>query len=123
MIKSQNVRFGEIVHMDIVPDAGSVLGGIVGAEDAQDGSVRTSGGEGKRDEVRLGIVKFTNLSAFIGTRSVEIAQRGETQTVSTIVRFQSIFEEEFRDAVGIDRPAHGIFCHGNFVGSPVDRTG
>ena len=123
MMKSQNVRFGKIVHMDIVPDAGSVLCGVVGAEDAQDGSVRASGGEGKRDEMRLGIVNFTNLSALIGTCSIEIAQDCETQPVSAIVRFQGIFEEEFRDAVGIDWPSHGIFCHGNFVGSPVNRTG
>src|SRR5262249_36628154 len=75
-IESEDVRRGKIGNVDIVADAGAIVGGIVVAEygDVRPLSLRNAQDDG--DEVRLWLVGFAQTPRRAGC--VEIAKAGVT---------------------------------------------
>src|SRR6266446_6220856 len=74
VLQRSHVRIGEIVHVNVVADAGAVRSWVVRSEDLQLGSVLGGGGKRQWNQMSLRIVEFANLAAVIASRSVEIAQ-------------------------------------------------
>src|SRR5258706_12060706 len=75
MLQGEHMRVGEVVHVHIITETSAVGRGIVGAEDFQLGAI-AGGGECQRDEVSLRIMELADLSTFIGTGGVEVAETG-----------------------------------------------
>src|SRR3989442_1144173 len=107
MLKSADVRVGQVIDMDVVAHAGAVWSGVVRAEDLQFGSV-ASGGERKRNQVGLGIMQLADFTALICASGVEVAQTGRAQAVSSIVGFERILTEKFGSTIWIDRLARVV---------------
>lgn len=69
------MRSGEIGHMDVIANAGSIGGWIVVAENIDFFALSCRYFKHQRDQMCLRIVRFTKLAVFIRPRSVEISQR------------------------------------------------
>ena len=73
-----HVRTGQIVHMNVVADAGAVRSRVVGTVDLQLGRVRRGGGQRQWNQVSFGAVHLADLAAVVfavfGSRGVEIAE-------------------------------------------------
>src|ERR1039458_4682681 len=95
---------------NVVAKAGPVRGRVVGPVDLQLGSVPGGGGKRQWNQVSFRIVDLANLAAFIGSRSVEIAQAHRAQSVSAAVRLERVFEKKLLSAIGIDRLARRLLA-------------
>ena len=107
MLKSADVRVGQVIHVNVVAHAGAVWSGVVRAEDLQFGSV-AGGGERKRNQVGLGIMQLADFTALICASGVEVAETGRAQAVSPIVGFERILTEKFGSTIWIDRLARVV---------------
>src|SRR5579863_8053927 len=123
VFQPQNVSFGKIIHMDIVADASAVGCGIVVAEDLKSGALALDCLQNEWYQMRLRIMVFPNLSALVGSRSVEISKGDEAQAVGMAVRFQRIFQRQLGGAVGIHRLTRTGLGDGRFVRSAIDGGG
>ena len=73
--------------------------------------------------MRLGAVNFPDLSAFVGTGGMEIAQGRKSQPVGVIVSFQRVFHEKLRHSVRIDGLARSVFRDRHLCRRSVYRAG
>ena len=74
----------QVLHMDIIPDAGAVPGGIVGAEKLERGNLPLGRLEDHGDEMGLGPVVLADVPVPPGPRHVEVPQRHKTQAVGPV---------------------------------------
>ena len=78
VLQRPDVRIGEIVHVNVVANAGAIRSRVVGPVDEQLGSVRGGGGKRQWNQVSFRVVHLANLAAVVftvlGYRSVEITQ-------------------------------------------------
>ncbi len=65
---------------------------------------------------------LANLSAFIGSGGVEVAQAGATNSVGRVIGLQRLFEKEFGNSVGIYRGERTILADGHFGRRAADRA-
>src|SRR5207244_6178997 len=72
----------QIVHVDVIADAGAVRRGVVRAEDFNRGAPAENRLKDKGNEVRFRIVIFADGPIRARTRGVEVAQGGKTPTIS-----------------------------------------
>src|SRR5208337_4644660 len=107
VLQRSYVRIGEIVHMNVVANAGAVGSRVVGAVDLQLGSVRGGGGDRQRNQMSFRVVELANLAAVVftvcGARCVEVAQTHRAESVSAAVSLEGVFEKKLRRSIGIDR--------------------
>src|ERR1700730_13370700 len=101
MLQSLHVCLGEIIHVCVVSNAGTVGGWVVGSENLQLGTRACRRPECERDEMSFRFVQLADFSAFVRSGSVEVAQTREAQPVGTIVSLECVLEEKFGDAVWI----------------------
>ena len=113
VLHSAHVRVGEIVHMNVIANAGAVRSRVVGPVDLQLAPGRGGGGKRQWNQVRLRVVEFADLAAFIGSRSVEIAQAYRAQSVGAAVSLERVFEKKLGRAIGIDRLARRLLRERN----------
>ena len=67
--------------------------------------------QNQRYKMCFWLVAFSDPPLRIGSRRVEIAQRGEAQSVSMIVCFENVLYKEFAFAVGINGRLRMLFIH------------
>src|SRR5712692_6562135 len=100
LLKRADVRIGDIEHVDVVAEAGSVRCGIVRAEDIDMGQSAASGVENPRNEMSFDAMM---LAAFLGgSGSVEIAEGHVLEPGVDVVIRENLFEYELGFTVGVD---------------------
>ena len=70
----EDMRLCKIRHMNIVPDAGPVFGRIIGSENTDRFSFSVRHLKDQRNQMGLRIVGLADLSAFMGSACIKIAQ-------------------------------------------------
>ena len=98
-VHRQDVCPRQILHVDVVADAGPVRSGVVGTEYGDEGQTAVGHLEREWDQVRFRIVVL----AVSGrrSRSVEIPQAGRTQPVCAGVPTESMLERQFGLAIRV----------------------
>src|SRR5262252_2716910 len=122
-LKRAHVGVGQVVHMDIVSNAGSVGRGIVSTEDLEFAAFRFGRGEREGNQMGFRIMKFADLAALIRARGIEIAQARKTKTVGAAVGFERVFEEKLGDTIWIYRLALRFLFDGHMRRHTVHRAG
>src|SRR5437588_2604258 len=123
MLEPENVRLGQITHVNVVADAGAVRRWIIVAINFQYTTFAVNRLERCRNQMSLRVVNLADLSTFISPGSVEITKAHETQSVSAVVGFKGIFKSQFGNPVGVNWQAWRLFSDGYFCGVPIDRAG
>ena len=120
------MALGQIHHVDIVPDAGAVVGGIVAAEHMEllqlaHGHLGDVGHQVVGDAVGV----LTDQTGFMGADGVEVAQQGHVHGgVGGAVVGEDPLDKKLGGAVGIGGAAHGeILSNGHGGGVAVHRGG
>ena len=124
LLQSGHVAQGQVYHMDVVPDAGAVGGGVVIAVDMElfqlaHGHLSDVGHQVVGDAVGV----LADEAAFMGTDGVEVPQQGHVQRgVRFAVVREDALNEQLGGAVGVggaasgevlpDRHAGGVTVHG-----------
>ena len=108
------MAFGQVHHVDVVPHAGAVGGGIVVAEHVEMGPLAQSylGDEGHK-VVGGAVGRLPQQGAGMGSHRVEIAQQHHGKTGIGRRRVQQyLLDHQLGAAVGVGAAAHGhIFVH------------
>ena len=99
----------QIDDIRVITNTRAIGRGIIRAEDLKFAKA-CSRPQCKRNQVWFRIVAFPNLSAFIRTGRVEVAQAGIAQPIRRVVRLQRLFEERFCNPVRIARNSRIFFC-------------
>lgn len=106
--------------MHVVPDAGAVGGGVIGAI-----QVHRASGAGRRErnrhEVGFHPVRLAEACVGRGTSRVEVAQCGRPQAVGGVERGEQAFSIQLGPAVDAGRPLRCTLGNRDGVGVPVDR--
>src|SRR6267143_3551346 len=114
LLKSADVGIGDIEHVDVIADAGSVRRGIVRAEDIDLGQSTAGGIENPRNEMSFHAMM---LAAFLGgSGSVEIAEAHVFESGVDLVIRQNLFEHKLGFTIGIDGRLPMIFGNGKDFG-------
>src|SRR5260370_674459 len=117
LLKSADVRIGNIEHMDVIADAGAVRRGLVSAEDIDMGQSTVGGIENPGNEMSFHAMM---LDAFLGcSGSVEIAETHIFESGVELVIGQNLFEHELGFAIRIDGRLPMVFRDGNDFGFAV----
>src|SRR6266403_4136097 len=117
LLKSADVGIGNIEHVDVIADAGSVRRGIVRAEDIDMGQSTAGGIENPRNEMSFHPMM---LAAFLGSSgSVEIAKGYVFESGVDLVIRQNLFEHKLGFTIGIDGRLPMIFGDGNDFGFAI----
>src|SRR5713101_5859300 len=120
-LKRADVRIGDIEHVDVVAEAGSVRCGVVRAEDIDMGQSTASGVENPRNEMSFDAMM---LAAFLGgSGSVEITEGHVLEPGVDLVIRQNLFEYELGFTIRIDGRLPMVFGDGNDFGFAVDSCG
>src|ERR1035438_8245071 len=101
------MRFGQIRHVNVIPDAGTVRRIVIVAEDG-DWIPRDHSLQQQRNQVRFGFVLFTQSRFRIGAAGVEISKGDAAQPAVTIERSENIFHHQLGFAVRAHRRKRGI---------------
>ena len=115
--------FDEVLDVDVVADAGAVLGGVVGAEEVDVGFFTQGDLEQDGDEVGFGAVVFADGAVGGAAGNVEVARCGEGEVFGLRDVEKNVFDHELGVAVGIDRVLGEVFGHGHFFGNAVGGAG
>src|SRR5260370_36996618 len=116
-LKRADVGIGDIEHVNVVTDAGSVRCGVVLAEDIDMGQLTAGGIENTGNDVSFHAMM---LAAFDGgSGSVEIAEGHIVESGVELVIRQNLFEYELGFSVGVDRRLAMVFGDGNDFGFAV----
>ena len=93
-IESQDMGAGQVVHVDVVPQAGAVGRFVVIAKDSQ-GSPSTRGRvEGQRDQVLLVSVVFAERTVAPRSGRVEVTEGDRSYLADSSVGLQHLFEAD-----------------------------
>src|SRR5271169_7165193 len=101
--------------MNVIANAGTIRSRVVEPINLQFGSVRGGGGKRQRNQVSFRVVDFADLTAFVGSRSVEITQTHGSQSVSSAVSRKRVFEKKLRRAIGVDWRARRLLRNWNLL--------
>src|SRR6202045_1403967 len=117
LLKSADVRIGDIEHVDVIADAGAVRCGIVRSEDIDMGQSTAGGIENPGNEMSFHAMM---LAALLGrSGSVEIAEAHGFESGVDLVIGQNLFEHELGFAIRIDGRLAMVFRDGNDFGFAV----
>jgi hypothetical protein len=120
-VQGQEMCFHKVHDVQIIPDAGSVRGVIVVAEDGDGGTSPHGRIENQGNEVCLRVVGFADASVQGGPASVEIAQRTPAKIVGDRRPVKKAFHRQFRLTVGIRRTLGRVLRNGNQFRLAVHR--
>ena len=84
VVQGQEVGVDEILHVDVVPDTGAVLGGVVGAEEGELLPLALGHLEDEGDQVALRPVILADGAVVPGSGHVEVAQGAELEAVGQV---------------------------------------
>src|SRR5699024_7469799 len=123
IFERQYMRFGQIRHMYIVPNAGAVRSRIIRAEYAH--MVALSVGHLKDDRYQMAIrvVRLSYISVSVGSAGVEIPERNVSQSMSLGRPFEHFFHRQLCLAIGVCRLGSVILHYGHAFGLAVGRRG
>src|SRR5215467_12454878 len=116
----QDVSLRQIGNMNVIANAGSVGGWIVGAEQFAVRGMSQGHFQDVGDQVRLPAVVFSEF--FTRAGGVKIAEGDVFQAIDLAIPKKNFFEHELRFTVGIDGFLRQIFGHGHALGRPVGCT-
>jgi 3-oxoacyl-[acyl-carrier-protein] synthase II len=122
-IEHGDVGAAEIVDMHIVAQAGAIGRFVIVAEDLERLAQALGGIDGERDQVRLGIVVFSDLAIFGCTGGVEVAESRKAEPVGVSERLQRVFNIELGLPVRVDRSLGRRFDDRHLGGFAVGRAG
>jgi hypothetical protein len=105
------VGAGQVIDVHVVPQAGSVRGGVVGAEQLQVGPLADRHVDRDRDQVGLRVVVLANGAVLGGAGGVEVAEGRERQLLDMGQGAQRPLEVELGLPVGVDRRLGQILAH------------
>src|SRR6266513_2454224 len=117
LLKSTDVRIGDIEHVDIVADAGSVWRGVVRAEDIDMRQTTASGIENPGNEMGFNAMMLAALPR--GSGSVEVPEGHIFEPAVDFVIRQNLFEHELGFSVGVDGRLPMVFGDGNDLGFAI----
>jgi len=103
MLYGQDVRLGQILHMNVIADRGAIRGCVIGSEDADLRALAPGRLDPQRNEMRLGIVRLADFGVLVSAGRIEVAQRRPAQTVSLAIPAKRLLDKELRLAVRIHR--------------------
>src|ERR1700674_2739689 len=120
-LKSADVGIGDIQHVDVIADAGSVRCGIVRSEDIDMGQSTAGGIENPGNEMSFHAML---LAAFLGCSGcVEIAEGHIFESGIHLVIRQNLFEYELGFTIRIDGRLPMVFRDGNDFGFAIGGCG
>ena len=102
MIEGQNVGLGQVVHVDVVADAGAV-GGVVIAAEYGDRLAGQHGAQQQRDQVGFGLVLLAKLPFRVAAGGVEIPEADAGEVVNLVEPAKKRLHHDLRLAVRIHR--------------------
>src|SRR4029453_6373336 len=94
------MRVSQVADVNVVPEAGAIGGRVILTEYFERRPA-VRGANGQRNQMDLRIVVFANLSARVGTRGVEVAQRDPLQSERALEMWQRPLDREFRFTVRV----------------------
>ena len=115
-----HMRIGQIGHMNIVANRGSIGRRIIGPIKIERGPKPLRRGDRQRNQMRFRRVIFAQGSAGVRARRIEIAQRGRTQPESFAIPAQHLLDEQFRFAIRIHGTLRMRFRDGDRFGIAVN---
>src|SRR5467141_3886755 len=110
-LKRANMGIGDIEHVDVITDAGSVGRGVVSTKDIDVRQGAGGGIENARNEMSFHAMMFAAL--FGGAGGIEIAEGHVVEYGVGFVIRQNPFENELGFSVRIDRRFPMVFGNGN----------
>src|SRR5258707_9559299 len=108
--------FGQVVHVDVVANAGAIGRGVVGTENFQSFARAADGFKSSGNQMSFGLVEFPDSSSFIGSGGVEVAETYIAESVGSGVGLKRVLECQFCGSIGIHWITCGVFGDRNFVG-------
>src|SRR6266480_1081684 len=111
LLKSTDVGIGNIEHVDVIADAGSVQRGVVRAEDVDMRQTTASGIENPGNEMSFHAMMLAALLG--GSGSVEIAEAHVFESGVDLVIRENLFEYELGLTIRIDGRLPMVFGDGN----------
>jgi hypothetical protein len=119
-LKRADVGIGDIEHVDVIADTGSVRCGVIRAEDIDVRQATGGGIEYPRNEMSFHAMM---LAAFLGgSSSIEIAEGHIFESGVELVIRQNLFEHELGFSIGVDRRFPMGFGNGNDFGFAVSSS-
>ena len=129
-LEGEQMGVCQVGDVDVIADAGAVVGGVVVAEDFDGVATAEGHVEDERDQVGFGLVGLTllddaaSLAAGFGCSGyVEVAQRGRAQAVDPVEPVKDVFDEELGFAVGVGGLEGGCLGDRNCLGLAVNGGG
>ncbi len=119
----EQMGFGQVGHVNVVANGGSVGRWVVGAEDLELFAATESGFDREGNEMRFRVVVLADLAVGIGASGVEITERSESNGVGLLVPAEDLLDRELRLAVRIHRHLKLIFGDGDLGWLAVRRAG
>src|SRR5207302_466373 len=116
-LESADMGIGNIEHVDVIADAGSVGSGIIRAEDIDMGQATSGGIENSGNEMCFHAMIFAALPGSSG--GVEIAEAHVFEPGVELVIGKNLFENELGFSVWIDGRLRMVFRDGNNFGFAV----
>src|SRR6266550_954056 len=121
LLKSADVGIGDIKHVDVIADAGSVWCRVVRAEDVDMRQTTASGIENPGNEMSFHAMMLAALLG--GSGSVEIAEAHIFESGVDLVIRQNLFEHELGFTIRIDGRLAMVFRDGNDLGFAIGGCG
>ena len=112
---------GQIRNMDIIPDAGAVRRIIVCSENGDVVPLPQRNLEDQRNQMGFRIMRFSDLSVWMGSAGIEIPQRNVAEIVSLAGPVEHFLHGKFRFSVGIRRSRPVGLQNRNPLRLPVGR--
>ena len=103
----------EVLHVDVVPDAGAVRRGVVGTEELQAVPPALRHRQDERDEVGLRPVILADGAVRPGPRHVEVPQGAVFQAIGPVAPLEHFFHDELALAVGVGGHLRVVLLNGS----------
>ncbi len=113
---------GQILHVDVVADAGTVGSVVVRSEHFEDRPPAARGLDREGNEVALGPVVLAQIALLVGTCGVEVAEVDVANPVCQLEVTEHAFEDELGAAIGIDGVLRVLLVDGNAKRIPERGT-
>ena len=101
IFQRRKMRLGQVLHVDVIPDAGAVGGGVMIPEDADVIPLAEGGFHHQRDEVGFGVVILADARLGIGAGGIKVAQRHIPDVIRPVAPLEHIFDGQLGGAVGV----------------------
>ena len=114
---------GEIVHVHVVAQAGTIRGRVIRAKDLERRAAAERGGDRERNQVGFGRMVLTDGTVRRSPGGVEVTESGEAQAMRGRELAQALLDRELGGAVRIDRVLRQILRHRHLLRDTVGRAG